>query len=214
MLQTFQSLRQAASRIVPQSLIMRRGPSGARRVALTFDDGPLPLTSAYLDCLDDLGVPATFFLMGALVERDPGVLREYVRRGHQVAAHGYHHTKFSEMSSRELAGDLARCGRVFGTQPLARPWIRPPHGALDARSLAVALASGWSIAMWSFDSYDYKLETADELVARCSPAEIRDGEVVLLHEGQSWTLEALPRIVEGLTAAGLECVTMADLYAR
>jgi peptidoglycan-N-acetylglucosamine deacetylase len=168
----------------------------------------------YLDCLDDLGVAATFFLMGDLVERDPNFLSEYVRRGHQVAAHGYHHTKFSSMKSRDLAAELTRCAEVFGPQPLSRPWVRPPHGALDVRSLAVAVASGWSIAMWSFDSLDYKLQTADELVARCSPEAIGDGDVVLMHEGQAWTLEALPRIVAGLRKAGLECVTMSDLFAE
>ncbi len=209
-----QTLRQVASRVVPSSFIVRRGPVGARRVALTFDDGPLPLTTAYLDCLDKLGVAATFFLMGDLVEQDPGVLREYVRRGHQVAPHGYHHTSFPTMPSRDLADALSRCGQVFGTQALARPWVRPPHGALDTRSLAVALAKGWSIAMWSFDSLDYKIRDADELVARCSPQAITDGEIVLMHEGQEWTLDALPRIVGGLREAGLECVTMADLLAR
>lgn len=209
-----QTLRQVASKVVPQSLLIKRGPTGARRVALTFDDGPLPLTEAYLDCLDELGVPATFFLMGDLVERDPGVLREYVRRGHQVAPHGYHHTMFSQMTSRALAEELRRCGEIFGTQALARPWVRPPHGALDARSMAVAFAAGWSLAMWSFDSLDYKLHTAQELAARCAPPAVSDGEIVLLHEGQEWTLAALPAIVESLRAAGLECVTMADLLAR
>jgi peptidoglycan-N-acetylglucosamine deacetylase len=209
-----QTLRQAASRVLPQSLILRRGPTGAKRVALTFDDGPLPLTKAYLDCLDELGVAATFFLMGDLVESKPEVLGEYVKRGHQVAAHGYHHTKFSDMKTRQLREELDRCGEIFGTQPLARPWVRPPHGALDVRSMAVAVAAGWSLAMWSFDSYDYKLRTAAELVERCSPAMIGDGEVILMHEGQQWTLDALPRIVAGLREAGLECVTMADLFAE
>lgn len=210
----FATLRQAASRVIPQSLILRRGPTGGNRVALTFDDGPLPLTEAYLDRLDELGVAATFFLMGDLVEQQPEILREYVKRGHQVAAHGYHHTKFSSMSSRELRGELDRCNQIFGTQPLARPWVRPPHGALDMRSIAVSVAAGWSIAMWSFDSYDYKLQTKAELIERCSPAHVRDGEVVLLHEGQQWTLDALPGIVENLRGAGLECVTMADLFAE
>jgi peptidoglycan/xylan/chitin deacetylase (PgdA/CDA1 family) len=68
--------------------------------------------------------------------------------------------------------------------------------------------------MWSFDSLDYKLHTAQELAARCAPPAVSDGEIVLLHEGQEWTLAALPAIVESLRAAGLECVTMADLLAR
>ena len=45
-----------------------RGPVDQRRIALTFDDGPEDLTEAYLDCLDQHGVPATFFVMGAWIE--------------------------------------------------------------------------------------------------------------------------------------------------
>jgi peptidoglycan/xylan/chitin deacetylase (PgdA/CDA1 family) len=67
--------------------------------------------------------------------------------------------------------------------------------------------------MWSFDSLDYQIKDADELVARCDPAALAPGEVLLFHEGQRWTLDALPRIVGNLRDAGYECVTMADLFA-
>ena len=50
--------------------------------------------------------------------------------------------------------------------------------------------------------------------SRCSPEVVTAGDVLLFHEGQPWTLDAIPRIVAALHASGLECVTMHDLFAR
>jgi hypothetical protein len=52
------------------------------------------------------------------------------------------------------------------------------------------------------------------LATRCSPPAVGAGDVLLLHEGQEWTLAALPAIVAAIHGAGLECVTMHDLFAR
>src|SRR5688572_3619445 len=79
---------------------LRRGPTTTRRVALTFDDGPDDYTSRYLDCLEDLGVPATFFLCGEHADARPELVREYVRRGHQLANHGYNHERFTKLGKK------------------------------------------------------------------------------------------------------------------
>src|ERR1041385_7658407 len=88
--------------------LWRRGPAASNRVALTFDDGPDGMTSRYLDVLDDLGVPATFFVVGEHAARRPGLVREYLRRGHQVPGHGYDHTRFTKLSRRHLLDQCAR----------------------------------------------------------------------------------------------------------
>jgi peptidoglycan/xylan/chitin deacetylase (PgdA/CDA1 family) len=193
---------------------LRRGPSTAKRVALTFDDGPDDHTLRYLDVLDDLGIPATFFLVGEDAARRPELVREYLRRGHQLASHGYDHTRFSQLSRRELLAQCERTETALNGQFSGRPWVRPPHGSLDASSVVTLLAGGYTVAMWSFDAKDYSDKNADSLVERCRPEHISPGEVLLFHEGQQWTLDALPRIVTGLHAAGYECVTMHDLFAR
>lgn len=193
---------------------LRRGPTTTRRVALTFDDGPDDHTERYLDLLDDLGVPATFFLCGAHADARPALVREYIRRGHQVANHGYDHQSFPTLNRRQLLDQCARTEHALGGQVSGRPWVRPPHGALDAGSMLTLLSSGYTIAMWSIDSCDYGDRDPASLAARCAPPNVSAGDVLLFHEGQSWTLDALPRIVAGLHASGLECVTMHDLFAR
>jgi peptidoglycan/xylan/chitin deacetylase (PgdA/CDA1 family) len=198
---------------MPRSRLVRRGPAEPKRVCLTIDDGPDPMTPRYLDLLDELRVPATFFVLGQHCERYPELATEYVRRGHQVASHGYDHQPFPQLSWSALRDQLERTDALIGPQPVARSWVRPPYGKVDARVIGQLLASGATIALWSLDSYDYQIRDPDQLVARCAPDQVAPGEVILLHEGQQWTLDALPRIVEGLRAAGYEIVTMADLLA-
>lgn len=194
--------------------LLRKGPTSSKRVALTFDDGPDSLTLRYLELLDDLGIPATFFVCGNRAEKQPELVREYLRRGHQVASHGYDHTSFPKLTRKQLLDQLERTEEAIGGQVSGRAWVRPPHGSLDARSLIAARAAGYVIALWSIDSQDYTDKDPASLAERCGPKAVRAGDVILFHEGQEWTLEALPRIVTGLQASGLECVTMHDLFAR
>ena len=192
--------------------VRRRGPASSRRVALTFDDGPDHLTERYLDMLDKLGVPASFFLVGGRAASRPDLVREYRRRGHQIAGHGYDHKRFNQLGRRELLEQCARTETALGGQLSGRPWVRPPHGSLDATSLVTLVAAGYTVAMWSLDSRDYSTTSSDDIVRSC--AGVSAGDVLLLHEGQQWTLDALPHIVAALQAAGLECVTMHDLFAN
>ena len=194
--------------------LLRRGPATSKRVALTFDDGPDSLTLRYLELLDDVGVPATFFVCGNRAAQHPELIREYLRRGHQVAGHGYDHTRFPRLSRRQLLDQLEQTEHAIGGQVSGRPWVRPPHGALDAKSLIATRAAGFVVALWSVDSQDYTDKDPASLAERCGPKHVTPGDVILFHEGQEWTLDALPRIVTGLQASGLECVTMHDLFAR
>ena len=192
--------------------VLRRGPAVGKRVALTFDDGPDDMTERYLALLDDLCVPATFFLIGARCAQRPDLVREYVRRGHQIAGHGYDHTRFTKLGRRALLEQCARTDHALGGQLSGKPWVRPPHGSVDASSLFHLVTAGYTVAMWSMDSRDYGTHDPADVARHCNGAVA--GEVLLFHEGQDWTLAALPRIVTGLHASGFECVTMHDLFAE
>lgn len=197
----------------PGGRMIWRGPTTAKRVALTFDDGPDELTPRYLDLLDRYGVAATFFVMGDLTEQRPGSIEEYLRRGHQVGSHGYDHQRFDKLSPREVLDQLARTAKAIGPVPQGRLWVRPPYGAMGPLDLATMLARGHVVAMWSVDSKDYDERDAAEIPARCADGEVGPGDVLLFHEGHEWTLKALPAVIEGLLGAGYELVTMADLVA-
>lgn len=193
--------------------LLRRGPANPRRVALTFDDGPDHMTERYLDVLDQLGVPATFFVLGGAAVARPDAIRDYMRRGHQVASHGFDHTRFTKLGRRALLDQCERTERALGGQLSGRPWVRPPHGSIDTGTLVNLLVAGYTVAMWSLDPCDYSDHDPASLIERCAPANVTPGDVLLFHEGQQWTLDAVPAIVKALQADGYELVTMHDLFA-
>src|ERR1700755_587774 len=114
------SARNAMFDVLPG--VVRRGPTVANRVALTFDDGPDHMTEQYLDLLDQLGVPATFFLIGKRALKRPDLVRAYVRRGHQIAGHGFDHARFTKLSRHALLDQCARTEDALGGQLSGKPW--------------------------------------------------------------------------------------------
>lgn len=179
------------------------------RVALTFDDGPDEMTPRYLDALDRLAVRATFFLIGQSCARYPSGVRDIVARGHEVASHGHTHKTFPSLSGRELAAELASVQALIPPSERRRALLRPPRGAVSPWSLLRCAAAGYTTVLWSLDSDDCRTKSSDEVVSRASGAEA--GEIVLLHEGQDWTIDALPRIVGSLRDRGLELVTVGEM---
>jgi peptidoglycan-N-acetylglucosamine deacetylase len=205
-------LKRLAFGVMPSSHVLVQGPSARKCVALTFDDGPCPQTIKYLDLLDKLNVAATFFVVGNRVEQYPDLMREYVRRGHQIAGHGYDHQRFTTLSAQQLQDQLRRTDAALGPQRTTKSWVRPPYGSINPSVIATITLSGRATAMWSFDSQDYTIRQPAQLVKRCTPTAIGPGEVMLFHEEQDWTYDALPDIVARLRGAGYEFATMADLF--
>jgi peptidoglycan-N-acetylglucosamine deacetylase len=202
----------AAAAVLPRSLLMCQGPKQPCGVALTFDDGPTELTRAYLETLARLDVRATFFVIGELCSQRPDDVAEIARRGHELGGHGYTHRPFSQLRPGELGNELTRTQDLLPTaQRTARKLVRPPQGALSLSALLTCAVAGFTTVLWSHDSGDCRTECAGDVVRALAEAPLAGGEIVLLHEGQSWTLEALPEIVGRLRKAGHELVTVGEL---
>jgi peptidoglycan/xylan/chitin deacetylase (PgdA/CDA1 family) len=204
-------LRGIASRAIPRSVLIRRGPDTGRRVALTFDDGPHEMTDAYLDLLDRFDARATFFVVGRECEQHRNALLRMVARGHEVAGHGFTHRAFPDMDAARLRDELGRTAALLPPPRLGRRLVRPPYGATSARSLALSASAGYTTVLWSLDSDDCRTQSPAEVAARVAPARVAPGEIVLLHEGQDWTLRALPWILETLRADGWQAVPVGEM---
>ena len=201
-----------ARTVLPWSLVVWRGPRTSRRVALTFDDGPDELTRQYLDELDRFGAQATFFVLGEQCADYPELVVEIADRGHELGNHGYSHQRFPESEDLGLLGlELARTEAFIPRRGGGRRIVRPPFGAVTPRSLWACARSGYTTVLWSHDSDDCRTRHPEEVVERVAPAVVEPGAIVLLHEGQSWTLAALPKILEELTESGHELVTVGQL---
>lgn len=160
------------------------GVGRADHVALTFDDGPDPVsTPAFLDALDDLGWQATFFCLGSQVRRAPALTREIVVRGHELGVHGDVHTSHLRRAATWTVPDLLRArdlvARVSGTPPR---WFRPPYGALSASSLVAARRSGLRPVLWTSWGRDWRDEATPDTVIEDLARTWHWGATVLLHD--------------------------------
>lgn len=205
-------IRGVAAQTLPRQFVFLHGSrSGPKKVALTFDDGPDHLTPRYVELLDDVGVRATFFLIGERAERHLGSVRALVAAGHEVASHGFTHKAFPDMGAGELVDELLHTHEVLPPTVTQRPLVRPPKGAVSPSSLVRTAAAGFASVLWSLDSDDCRTTDPAVVAAVVSPKNVHPGEVVLLHEGQEWTLTALQTIIPRLRSEGFEFVTVGEL---
>ena len=195
------------------------------RIALTFDDGPDPSTTpAILDVLRDYHLKATFFVIGARAEQHPELLRRIVSEGHALGNHTYYHrdlTKLTpELMLRELQDTQAAIDDALGGHSRVT-LFRPPCGSpyntemdkLPVFQEAMRQQQMYPV-MWTIDSHDWALENQPEsIVDNLVQSTPEGGGIVLLHDTQPQTVEALPKIIDRYGAANFEFAGVRDLLA-
>ena len=182
-------------------------------VALTFDDGPDPAsTPQFLDALDALGWRATFFMLGEMTRRDPGLAKEVAARGHEVAVHGDVHGNMLRRTPRHTRDDIRRAFDAVADATGSVPgWFRPPFGISSYASLRSARQLGMTTVLWTTWGRDWRREATPESVVADVTRRYVDGGTVLLHDSdctsypESWrsALGALPRLADVFAARSL-----------
>ncbi|MFJ8430959.1 polysaccharide deacetylase family protein [Kitasatospora sp. NPDC094019] len=217
-------LAPAAVRLPPVERRLARRTAGRGtapgHVALTFDDGPDPRgTPPILDALDTLGLRATFFLLGAMLERSPDLGRELVARGHEVAVHGWHHRRqyypAPARDLRELRRATEAVTALTGTPPV---WYRPPYGVLAAGQALAAHRLGLRTVLWTAWGRDWEPGATGPSVLATARAQLTPGATLLLHDSDctsapdSWraTLAALPLLATHCRTRGLTLGPLRD----
>jgi peptidoglycan-N-acetylglucosamine deacetylase len=182
-----------------------RADSREPRIALTFDDGPHPEhTPKVLDLLAAHGVQATFFVVGALVERQPQIFERTVREGHHIGNHSYNHSR------RDFVAQIRRTEAVLESLGVRTRFFRPPHGLLQPSVLWWALWHGYSVAMWSHDSRD-ALRHQGKATTGESYSDVESGDIVLMHDDNPICHAELGQVLEVARAKGLQVGTLPQL---
>ena len=181
-------------------------------VALTFDDGPHPIyTSQILKALKEKNVKATFFLIGALAEKYPDVVKAIDKDGHSIGNHSYSHNRMLPFfRSKRLRQDYEQASdtieSIIGKKP---QWIRPPFGATSPKYLKMLQGKEWQSIAWSLRSLDTTMTTSEEVTnAVLNSKQLKNGAIILLHDNLENTANALPTILDGISDKGTKIVPL------
>jgi peptidoglycan/xylan/chitin deacetylase (PgdA/CDA1 family) len=189
------------------------GCGAADHVALTFDDGPDPAaTPQVLDLLADRGVRATFFMLGSMVARSPGLAAEVAAAGHEVAVHGWQHRYLPLRGPWATRDDLASARDLVAASTGTVPrWFRPPYGVLSTAALIAARRLRLAPVLWTAWGREWRAGASPGSVYATLRAGLAGGGTVLLHDSDcaspagSWraALGALPMLLDDCARRGL-----------
>jgi peptidoglycan/xylan/chitin deacetylase (PgdA/CDA1 family) len=190
-----------------------RADTTARRVALTFDDGPDPAwTPRVLELLGRYSARATFFNVGHNARRHPALTAACAQNG-EVGNHSLNHPDLTTLSRDAILRQLRDTHQILtdivGTPPRL---FRPPYGNISGPVLEIAARLGYETILWT-DRVQSGGPTVradvDAVMSRMSP-----GAIVMGHDGRrnrQGVLDRLPGLLERLTSEGYTCVTVSDL---
>jgi peptidoglycan/xylan/chitin deacetylase (PgdA/CDA1 family) len=196
---------------------LERVPGG---VALTFDDGPDPdSTPLLLDVLDEVGLKATFFVVGEQLMKHHAIAREALARGHELGLHGFEHVRHDTLPGRMASDDVARALGTFEAAVGRRPrFFRPPYGLFNEASYQACGDLGLEPVYWSAWGLDWETISA-ERIASLVTRDLEEGAVVLLHDSARYadrlsaapTVEAVRLIAAQADALGLRVGPLGEM---
>ncbi|NMO53910.1 glycosyltransferase [Actinoplanes sp. TBRC 11911] len=198
----------------PESLRMPK-----RTIALTFDDGPDPTwTPKILDVLAKYHAPATFFVVGTQVTRNPGLAERIVREGHEIGAHTFTHPDLARIPDwqRNLENSETQLAIAYATGR-STLMLRPPYSSFpdaitnsDYVTVTQAAQDGYLTVLDDMDSEDWQKPGVRQIVRNATPRG-DDGEVILFHDAggnREESVAALNVLIPQLQADGYTFTTV------
>jgi len=206
-----------------------RHTGAAKKIALTFDDGPNPaVTPRLVELFERYSVRATFFLIGKFVRACPGLVKEISAQGHVLGNHTDSHANLIFRSRAGIRDELALCQDAIASATGAPPnWMRPPYGYRSPLLHGeIQRAKMQGVVMWSKIGWDWKPQPPQRLIERLASVGRPDrprGDIVVLHDGDHRALggdrqhvvAALAHWLPRWRDAGIEFVTIeAEQHAK
>jgi peptidoglycan-N-acetylglucosamine deacetylase len=179
-------------------------------VVLTFDDGPwLYNTERVLKALADECVKATFFPIGKHATYYPEILREVYKAGHTIGSHTWSHQDLSkktpEEGKEEIELGVSAVKAALG-HPIA-PFFRFPALRHPQEMLSYLGERNVAIFSTDMDSFDFKIHKPDQLIKSVMAKLKKHGKgIILMHDFQHGTSEAVPALLAELKANGYKIV--------
>ena len=188
-------------------------------VALTFDDGPtIQGTDQILAILAEQNIKATFFVIGAELERnlDPG--RKIVAAGHELGNHTYSHVRMMLVTPSFVKQEIESTDRLIRDAGYEGEILfRPPYGKKLLALPYYLSKNGRKSITWDVEPESYpEIDANADKIAEHVLANTRPGSIIILHvmyPNRRESMNAVKKIIEGLKAQGYTFKTISELLA-
>lgn len=190
-------------------VINRKIDKSKKMIALTFDDGPNYNTSKVIDVLNKYDIRATFFVLGSRAINNKDILKKMADSGMEIGNHTYNHlllTKYDENKIRSEIEDTSEV--IYSATKKRTKLLRPSYGSVNNKIKKVA---NMPIIIWDIDTLDWKYHNSKRITSRVVN-KVRDGDIILMHDIYSASLNALSNIIPILQDNGYEFVTIDELF--
>lgn len=185
-----------------------------KRVSISFDAAwGNEDTQVLLDILAENNVKATFFMTGGWVESYPEDVKKIAEAGHDLGNHSENHKQMSQLTASDCESELFSVHeKVKALTGISMCLFRPPYGDYNNQLIEVAGQLNYHVIQWSVDSLDWKNYGADSIVDTVlNHKNLKNGAIILMHNGAQYTKDALPRVISGLKEKGFEIVPISQL---
>lgn len=180
-----------------------------KMVAITFDDGPNYNTSKILEIFKKYNVRATFFVLGSKIEGNEKILKLMNEYNMEIGNHTYSHKLLTKMDNEHIIKEVKDTNEliynVVGKYPRL---VRPSYGSFNKK---IKENIGMPIIIWNIDTLDWKNHNSNKIVSRIMN-EIDDGDIILMHDIYSATVNAVDIVVPKLINEGYQIVGVSELF--
>lgn len=193
--------------------------SPAKKVALTFDDGPNPpYTHQILDILAKKKIKATFFVCGANIERYSEIVKRIAKEGHLIGNHTFFHQRIPTLLGLNYQEIIKSQELITKLTSQTEKLFRPPWGYMPFWLRNKLVRDGFKIIPYDDSSHDWEDNISSEQITNNVINHSKDKQIILLHDGhdikknvnRSKTVEALPQIIDKLKKLGFKFVSSLD----
>ena len=209
-----------SSRSIPAFFLMENElpiycvDTGQPVVALTFDSawGTEDLEEI-LSILEKHNAPATFFVTGDWVRKNPDAILSIDRAGHEIGNHGNSHKHMPQLSADEMRNEIRLChNAVYDLIHKNMTLFRAPYSDWNNSVVETARTMGYYSINQSVDSLDWKDYGVDSIIRTvCEHKNLENGSIILLHNGSTYTKDALDTLLTNLENQGYSFVKVSSL---
>ncbi len=173
-------------------------------------------TAKILDILAKNEVTTTFFMTGGWVDSYPEDVKAIANAGHDLGNHSQNHKNMSELSIEEIKEEIMTVhNKVYELTEVDMNLFRPPYGDYDDDVISSCADIDYYPIQWNIDSLDWKnYGTADMIDRVVNHKDLKNGSIILMHNGAKYTADALQDIIDGLKNKGYEIVPISELIHK